>query len=445
MHAEGIRPDYSNVGANTHEKMTRFADRESYKPEDMAATEEQYSKLFEKYEPKFIEALEELLALWNSPEHRGTLGHDNIHISYDLLEFLNHVHDNPGMSQSEKYIDLFGSLLHDLGRYPELLISERSGAMDVDEGSQIQLHAALSGYIGAVFARKFKAEEEDDSDIVSASKSFNKRVISAALFHGGRNEERDTAALQVQTTDRLAGVLGSREFVRNIVTDGVQRGASVYPDERFDFSDTMPGFNNLPIEDFQSPENAKSSRTNILHYIEMPMRNLFPLSDERAEERADVLKRQSGIILTLMAGGPESRLYKQIFAPELNSSAEYSFPKTRLNESVWKEIQDGVTSEESDTMSKYEELDTGQLITIMLEQQAPSISEEEKQKTIDLISSVPAEHQANIRKAIIYTISRRELDKGKEKEFIKTVSENSDDKLVGTVAKWLLQSELYKG
>ncbi len=437
---EKIPEIYEKLEPETPEVMEKFSE-ELFKKEDIVLEESKFQKLFEKYGENFKEALDEILSLWDTPEHRQTLGHDRIHISYDLFEYLNLI-KGADLKESEKNMVLFGSLLHDLGRYPELLFKERSGAMDFSKTKRIQFHAALSGYIGASFAKKFKAEDENDPDIVQASKTFNRRVIGAVLLHGGKNEERDPVAHHVQSIDRLAGILGTREFVRNIVTDGVQRGAAVYPDERLSFDKTFPLFNNLPVKEFRDKDNPKESWTNIVHYLEMPMRNMYPLSTELGMNRAKIMKRESGIILTLLSGGKDSELYKQIFAPELTEGQNYSFPKTKLPEDVWDQIRQGLNAEEKSAMNQYQGLDTAALTDKMLDQQVPDIPQADRLKVHNLLADIPEKHHQDVCEAVKYVVARRELNKSSERTFLLETRE-SEDPLIKDIAERLLKSGLF--
>jgi len=431
---------YEQLGPKTPKIMEHYSKR-LLKEEDINLEESKYEDLFEKYEEEFSKAVDELLRLWNSKEHREVLGHDNIHISYDLLEFL-YSADNVKLTKNKKYLILFGSLLHDLGRYPELLLKERSGAMDFEKSNEIQLHAALSGYLGAILARKFKSENENDPDIIEASKSFNRRVIGAALFHGGKNEKRDPIVHHIQSNDRLAGILGSREFVRNVVTDGVQRGALVYPNEKLSYDRTFPLFNNLPPENYKDAEDPKKSWTNIVHYLEMPMRNMYPLSSESGMERAKNMKRESGIILTFLSGGKDTKLYNEIFAPEINPDQDFSFPKNKLPDDVWEKINQGTNEEELKKMQEYEKLDIIDLVNLMLDQQASDIPPAEREKVHQLLANVPENHKEHIRSAIEYVVARRELNKVIERKFIDERAMSSDP-LIAKIAEKLKESKLF--
>ena len=438
MEKEPGQPEiYNEIPEDAPEVMERFS-KELLVKEDQEIPENVFEQLLEKHNLEFQRALEELLSLWETKEHRKTLGHDQVHISYDLLEFL-YLSEQGGLKNSEKYMVLFGSLLHDLGRYPELLLKERSGAMDFKKGKQIQFHAALSGYLGSMFAKKHKAKE-DDSQIIEASKAFNRRVIGATLFHGGKNEERDPVAHHVQSIDRLAGILGSREFVRNVVTDGAQRGAAVYPDERLSYDEAFPLFNNLPVEEFSEASEPQNSWTNIVHYLEMPLRNMFPLSTEYGMERSKAMKRESGIILTFLAGGKDTSLYAQIFAPELNPIGEYKFPKNRIPQDIWQEIEKGINEEETAEMKKYEGKKFQELVKIMLFQQAPDAASAEIGKVCQLFEEVPDHHQEDARRAVQYVVARRSLNKKIERQLLQEKKQSSDP-LVRNIATHLLKNE----
>ncbi|MFA6552924.1 MAG: hypothetical protein WCT27_00665 [Patescibacteria group bacterium] len=432
---------YDQLGDKTPETMERFGGQLP-KPEDIHFGDQKLTQLIEKYPEQFDGALTEMLNMWDTKEHRETLGHDTTHISYDMLEFL-YLAQTGKISKSEQYLTLYASLLHDLGRYPELLSQERSGAMDFKKGRQIQLHAALSGYLGALMARKYKVGSEQDPEMIEASKAFNRRVIGAALFHGGANDERDPITHHVQSIDRLAGILGSREFVRNVVTDGVQRGAALYPDERLSFDKSFPLFNNLPQDKFNAGTDPKQSWTNIVHYLEMPMRNIFPLSTQEAEQRAEKMKRESGIILTRLTGGQDSPLYRQVFSPELHPGTEFAFPKKRLPENVWNEIRAGVTEEEKTEIDTLDGLSTDELINIMLAQQAPDITDNDRDKVMRLFASAPAHHQADIHQTIEYVIGRRNLNKQEERTFLHQV-QSSPEPLFNRLATTLLDNKIFQ-
>ena len=50
------------------------------------------------------------------------------------------------------------------------------------------------------------------------------------------------------------------------------------------------------------------------------------------------MRIESGIILGILAGGPGTPLFGQIFAPELDPEGTYTFPKTRLPDKVWDKV-----------------------------------------------------------------------------------------------------------
>ena len=431
---------YNQLTPKTPEVIERFSEK-LFRKEDIELEESKFEKFFEAHEKELKESLQELLDLWDTKEHRETIGHDNVHITYDLFEWVQ-LSQGADLPMSQKYMTLYGSLLHDLGRYPELLFTERSGAIDFTKGKQIQLHAALSAKIGAMLARKYKRVENDPEN-KEASLAFTRRIIGAVAFHGGANETRDPVAHHVQSLDRLAGILGSREFVRNVVTDGVSRGARVYPDERLSYDKMLPGFNNLPPEKYADAiDNPKESWTNIVHYLEMPMRNMFPLSTEFGMERAAAMRRESGIILTLLSGGESSPLYQQIFAPELNPKDSYDFPKTRLPKEIWDSIKNGLTEEEVLEMQKHKDSTMDELIDIMLDQQAPDITPESRDKTHELLANVPNNHKKDIQTTLLYIVSRRKLNVLIEKEFLENVAE-SEDPLVQLIVSRLLKHSLF--
>ena len=430
---------YQEIGSHSAKAMERFSGQ-LMKPEDINLDEERYSRFLEKYSAELRSALRELMDLWQSKEHRETIGHDNVHISFDLLEYL-YLVTQTEMPLSERYITLFGSLLHDLGRYPELLQVERSGAMEHDQPTKIQLHAALSGYLGALIVRQHQTKE-DDPEITETSKSFIRRVIGAVVFHGGANEERDPAAHNVQTIDRLAGILGVREFPRNVLTDGVQRGAAIYPDEHLAYDHDFPRFNNLPVTNYQDARDPKGSWTNVLHYVEMPLRNIYPLSSESATKRAEEMRRQSGLILTFMSGGKDSPLYKQVFAPELRPDEDFSFPKRRLPKNIWQAISQGVTPEEALAMGKYRQQGLSDLAEKMFEQQAPDLPETEKGKALKYLADASEGHREDILETLRYVVARRDLDQAKERDFLLECRQ-SKDQLVSMIASELLETKIF--
>jgi len=437
---EKIPDIYEKLKPRTQEIMDKFS-KTLFKEEDINLEEFKFAKLFNKYSNNLEEAINEINNLWQTKENIQTLGHDNIHIAYDLFEFLK-LMESKKFKESEKYMVLLGSLLHDLGRYPELLFRDRSGAMDFNKPKKIQFHAALSGYIGSILAKIYKNKDEKDPDIIEASKSLNRRIISASLFHGGKNEERDPVVHHVQSIDRLSGILGTREFVRNIVSDGVLRGAPIYPDESLSYNINFPLFNNLPVEKFNHSENPEGSWTNIIHYIEMPMRNMYKLSTNLGENRAKSMKRESGIILTLLSGGENSKLYKEIFSPELNIDKIYNFPKTKLPLEIWDAIKNGINYEEADKMANFKNVNSDLLIDIMLEQQAPYISNISRKKVHKLFSDVPEYHLDDINKTLKYVVVRRFLNKEDEKKFL-LFKKESNDRIMKLIAKILLENKLF--
>lgn len=428
---------YSKIPSTAPSVMQRFS-RQLFREEDLAAGEEDFFELFRKYDWKLQKILEHLLVLWDLPENRKTLGHDRIHISYDLLEFL---YLSVSLKESERRMVLFGSLLHDLGRYPELLFREKPGAMDFSKTQEIQLHAALSAYLAWLLS-KIHRVPETDPQIVKSSKIFGRRVLAAVLFHGGKNETRDAVAHHVQSVDRLAGILGIREFVRNVCTDGVMRGAAVYPDERLSYARTFPLFNNLPVKEFVGASEPQKSWTNIIHYLEMPLRNMYPLSTNEGTGRSLAMKRESGIILTLLSGGKGAPLYKQIFAPELGLVTECRFPKTKIPATIWQEIEAGPSRQEEEEMQRCKSMSLVQVADLMLGQQAPDITQVDREKVHCLLQETPAHHQVDLARAIQFVVAKRALCKKSEKSFLEEM-ENSSDAFLRIVARHLLQIELF--
>lgn len=438
---------YDRLGDQTPQFIQGFLGQ-CFNPAHIRLAEAKFLKLFEKYQKQFQKMFNELLALWNTSEHGETLGHDKVHITFELYEFLQLI-KNVKLKQSEIYMVMFGVLLHDLGRYPELLFKERSEGMDFSLLRQIQFHAALSGHIWLLVSEKHESAMMADCapDMVLAWEAFKYRVLGAVLYHGGRNEVRDIVAHHVQSCDRLAGILGVREFVRNIICDGVQRGAAVYPNLKFDYSRTFPMFNNLPVKKFADAEAPGKSWTNILHYIEMPMRNLFQLSTEFGMERAKAMRVESGIILTLMSGGPDSDLCRQVFAPELNSAGEFKFPKTRLPQDIWEAIRTGMTFDEKGLVESRRNLSLGQLIDKMLDQQAPDISEIERGRVQELLDGVAPTQQGFIKETLQYVVSCREINELEERDLLASLREDKsfqEDPLLSVLVEKLWQSRLFK-
>jgi hypothetical protein len=438
---------YSQLGPESVKIVEGMIDK-LFNSEHIALGEEMHQKFFSKYPEMLQQMINELLALWNTKEHMETLGHDKVHISYDLFEFLQ-LAQSGALKESEKVLTLFGVLLHDLGRYPELLFEERSEGMNFDLPKQIQFHAALSGHMWMLIFdkhhKKWELFKETDPDITQAAEAFFYRIMGAVLYHGGRNEERDIVAHHVQSCDRLAGILGTREFVRNVVTDGVQRGAVVYPDDRLSYDKTFPLFNNLPVEEFQNSEVPEKSWTNIVHYLEMPLRNMFPLSTEFGMKRSEAMKRESGIILTLLSGGVrgavvQTVLYNPIFATELNREEKYKFPKTPIPEEIWQSIKLGIYADDPFILNDYAKFSLSTLIDLMLDQQAPDISKDEKSKVHDLLNV--QEHEKDVRYTLQYIVARRELNRKAERRFLEVVS-RSNDLLIKSIANELMKSQLW--
>jgi hypothetical protein len=175
----------------------------------------------------------------------------------------------------------------------------------------------------------------------------------------------------------------------------------------------------------------------------MPMRNIFPLSTQEAEQRAEKMKRESGIILTKLTGGQGSPLYQQVFSPELHPGTEFTFPKKRLPEKVWDEIRAGVTDEEKTEIEKLGGLNTVELINIMLAQQAPDITDNDKDKVMRLFACAPAHHQADVHQTIEYVIGRRNLNKQEERKFLQQV-QSSPEPLFNRLATRLLDKKIFQ-
>jgi len=228
-----------------------------------------------------------------------------------------------------------------------------------------------------------------------------------------------------------------------VVTDGVQRGAAVYPDERLFYDEKFPFFNNLPVEKFNEAKEPSLSWTNIVHYIEMPMRNMFSLSTESATQRAKDMRRESGIILTYLSGGENFELYEQIFAPELNPEKDYKFPKNKLSEDIWQTIKKGINEEEKAEMEKFKELKIKKLIDLMLNQQAPNITGKDKFKVYELLSNIPNKHNEDIKNTLKYVVARCNLNKIKEIEFLKE-NIQLEDFLIKNIADRLLRGDLFR-
>ena len=382
-----------------------------------------------------------MLALWNTNEHIETIGHDRTHITFDLLEWL-YFQSDASIPRSERYMTLFGALLHDLGRYPELLFAERSGAIDFGKSVQIQLHAAFSGRIGIELFKEYCVffEHEVDPKISRAAFAFFRRVIAAVLFHGGKNETRDIVAHHVQSCDRLAGIVGIRQLPRVINTDCGQRGARFYPDEAFDYSRSFPMFNNLPPDKFEGATEPKMSWTNAVHYLEMSMRNIFPLSTASATERAVKMRVESGIILGLLAGGPDTPLFDQIFAPELDPEGTYVFPKTRLPDEVWDKVFHFFRG--SGLRFGPPSGNTELLLRRVMAQQAPDVTHEGLVKALLVVAGVPPAHMEDVRTVLYVVAINRKMATWNEACFIQS-ERYSEDPFTRIIANSIRTSPIF--
>ena len=430
---------YDYLTHSTLPEMEQFA-QSLFRPNDISCPEASFTRLFELHLPRFEAILHDMLALWNTNEHIETIGHDRTHITFDLLEWL-YFQSDKSIPKSERYMTLFGALLHDLGRYPELLFAERSGAIDFGKSAQIQLHAAFSGRIGIELFMEYCEffENENDPEVSRAAFAFFRRVIAAVLFHGGKNETRDIVAHHVQSCDRLAGIVGVRQLPRVLNTDCGQRGARVYPDEALDYSRSFPMFNNLPPEKFEGASEPKLSWTNAVHYLEMPMRNIFPLSTEAGTKRATAMRIESGIILGLLAGGAGTLLFRQIFAPELDADGTYAFPKTRLPDDVWIGISKFF---EQDGDSDLPPLSQGALLKCVMSQQAPDITAAGFARAKEVVAGVPPEHDEHIRLALAFTVERRRMNVEAEAQF-NSGQCDSEDPLAKIVANSIRTSQIF--
>jgi hypothetical protein len=126
----------------------------------------------------------------------------------------------------------------------------------------------------------------------------------------------------------------------------------------------------------------------------------------------------------------------------LNERKAYKFPKTRLPEDIWEQINKGLSEEEISAMEQYDNLDINALVDKMLEQQAPDISSDDKTKVRNLLLDVSPEHIKDVFEAVKYTVARRDLNKKEEREFLLKKKE-SEDPLVSEIANKLLSSELF--
>ncbi len=248
------------------------------------------------------------------------IGHDRIHLAYDIYEVLGLLKNDKTLSQYERAIVLLGGITHDLGRYAEEKLFGKPMATTV--------HAAL----GLEFISHLRDSLADDMH----DWSDEERVLSDALWrrvegciaaHFGGNATDDQLRHWVQSGDRLAGILGIRCFARNLACDMLLRGCRFWPDPKLSGAWEMAPFNNLPPEGFEGAASMKASWTNVIHYIEAPMRTCYPLVNANAEARADELKAQAARLLFFLGSGSRSgRKYPQglqptlildIFAPEL--------------------------------------------------------------------------------------------------------------------------------
>ena len=384
-----------------------------------------------KYSPEIKHIIDILWDLWNREDYKqDTLGHDIIHISYDILEFLYAFHS---LDAKDRLISCLWWICHDLWRLDEIIWQWRTQWIDFKNLKWVQIHALYSALqVLQIWKTNLKSMVSKNSYDNETIKQILKKISYTALYHSGWNSD-DANTHNVQTFDRLAWILWSREFVRNIVCDLAQRGARIFPDTRLDFSKELPGFNNLPPQNFASWESVKSSWTNVFHYIEMPMRNLFSLSNDISTSRANAMRRESGIILTLLAWWKNTDFFKQTFAPELdryesgNISSMFIFPKTLLPKEIWDSISYWVNQEEKQIMDRYSSKDIKELIDICFFQQAPFISEKDSKKIKDLIESeLSIGTTKNFKEALLYVIAAQEIRRKEEIEFLQSFSSNPE-------------------
>lgn len=244
------------------------------------------------------------------------IGHDRIHLAYDLFEGVRALAEDR-FSPCEELIALLGIIGHDIGRYAEEKVFGKPMAT--------QVHAWFSAHImdSALEEAISPATEEDEK----IWKAVRNRVLGCIIAHFGANDVSDPLRHFVQSADRLAGIFGIRDFARNLACDMHLRGARFWPNLRLDSAWGMSPFNNLPVEAFTAGETIQTSWTNVVHYVEAPMRTSYPLATERMRARADTMKIQAARLLMLLGGGiprdPSAimncpmELAMEIFAPEL--------------------------------------------------------------------------------------------------------------------------------
>lgn len=409
-----------------------------------AAIATNYDEFLECDGHRLVAMLHVLLGLWEAPEYKTLLGHDRIHIGFDMFETLHwavHSNENPATI----LLVVLGGLAHDLGRYSEERLTERSLGMDFHQGEQIQFHAALSAKIVFdLWELFFPQIELPSTNVMTAGQAFLLRLMNAIMWHGGPNYEKDPVCHHIQSADRLAGVLGSRQFPRSAICDCVARGAAVYPDRRLDYSRKFPFFNNLPIADFSNASKPEDSWTNLLHYLTMPMRNLYALSHPRFTKLANAMRIESGIILRFLCGGPKGPLFKQIFAPELNpKDGTYAFPQTRLPGHIWEMIQQGPEATVLSEMAQRAEWKLEQLVDEMIQQQAFDCGPEEIAAIHRLFAiQVEAEDKPRVAQALRYCNSQRLLNARQERQFL-LETETGTDPVLGAIRSRLLESPLF--
>lgn len=244
------------------------------------------------------------------------IGHDRIHLAYDLFEGVRALAEDR-FPPCEELIALLGIIGHDIGRYAEEKVFGKPMAT--------QVHAWFSAHImDSALKEAISLTTEEDKKIW---KAIRNRVLGCIVAHFGANDVSDPLRHFVQSVDRLAGIFGIRDFARNLACDMHLRGARFWPNLRLDSAWGMSPFNNLPVEAFTAGETIQTSWTNVVHYVEAPMRTSYPLATERMRARADTMKIQAARLLMLLGGGiprdPSAitlcpmELAMEIFAPEL--------------------------------------------------------------------------------------------------------------------------------
>lgn len=259
-----------------------------------------------------------------SEVHFGVPGHDMENVIHTTTEIL-------------RMIDMAGFDLGDYTKWELLMCGLNENLGRLIEGDDYTHQTT-----GFLLARDvLKKLEQTPNMAAEEEKLIAKRVMGSIYDHGGKNSG-DPATDLVRQSNRLQQVQ-PRFLRRSIEYDVAQVDQDILspidPERR----------TKLPHLTAENPDKTLTS----MDWGEFFVRNLFPFMSEDNENNADIFKKimsknqevadmrraNSVTMLVILAGGKDSELFQQVFAPELGlvKNEDLHWTKRRIPEEIFQQ------------------------------------------------------------------------------------------------------------